>query len=335
MPKEIIKAIEKLHVVVIGDVMVDRYLSGNTERISPEAPVPIINISKSEDRLGGAANVALNCKVLGAKVSVASVVGMDSDGEVLLQLLKDNHIDGSLIIKSATRKTTCKTRILSRNQQMIRYDQEQEDDLNIRDEHAFIDLILRFLQIQKPDIVIFEDYNKGVLKDNVIEKVIRHCHNLKIFIAVDPKKRNFLSYKGVNLFKPNLKEIREGLNIPLQEPDISSLSEAHELLKQELEHQITLITLSEKGMFFQKKEERNLVSSHPRKIADVSGAGDSVIAIASMVYAVTKNLNLMAEFANIAGGLVCEKVGVAPIDQAKFIQEIQLYMSQKDNIIKN
>jgi len=323
MPEKIFDAISKLHVLVIGDIMIDRYFRGNVERVSPEAPVPLVNIHESEDRLGGAANVALNCRALDAKVSLASVIGLDADATILLRILAENEIDHSLVCKSETRKTTCKTRILSRNQQILRFDQEQEDDLNIKDEHSFIDLVLRFLQIQKPDIVIFEDYNKGVLKENVIQKIIRHCKNLGILIAVDPKKKNFFAYKGVDIFKPNLKEIREGLNIPLDPVNLKNLTNSHQLLQTELNHKITFITLSEKGVFYQNEGEGKILPSHHRNISDVSGAGDSVIAVAALVYAATKNIDLMAAYSNIAGGLVCEEVGVVPVNKEKLLFEIK------------
>lgn len=323
MPHNILQEFSKLHVVVVGDVMLDNYRWGEVERISPEAPVPVVAIHKSESRLGGAANVALNCKSLGAKVTVASVVGDDEDGRLLKNLLQGQGIQTDLIQQSADRITTTKTRILSRNQQMVRLDSEMKEELNVRDEHGFIDATLRFLQIQKPDILIFEDYNKGVLKDNVIEKIIRHCKSLGILVAVDPKLNHFLSYKGVDIFKPNLKEVREGLHLSLQQIDEKQMDEVHGLLYQHLQHQVSFVTLSEKGVYFNDGKEGKIIPSHRRNIADVSGAGDTVIAVAAMVYAITKNAEKMASWSNIAGGLVCEEVGVVPIDKVKFMHEIQ------------
>jgi rfaE bifunctional protein kinase chain/domain len=322
MPQNILEAFSKLHIVVVGDVMLDNYRWGEVERISPEAPVPVVAIHKSECRLGGAANVALNCKSLGARVTMASVVGNDEDGKTLLRLLDEQGIQRELVQQSPDRITTTKTRILSRNQQMVRLDSEMKEELNIRDEHGFIDATLRFLQIQKPDILIFEDYNKGVLKENVIEKIIRHCKSLGIMVAVDPKLNHFLSYKGVDIFKPNLKEVREGLHLSLQQIDETQMDEVHDLLYQHLHHQISFVTLSEKGVYFNNGKEGKIIPSHRRNIADVSGAGDTVIAVAAMVYAITKDAHKMAEWSNIAGGLVCEEVGVAPIDKEKFVKEI-------------
>ncbi len=307
MSEEIFEKIAGLHVVVVGDVMIDNYRWGEVERISPEAPVPVVSIRKSENRLGGAANVALNCKALGAQVSMASVIGNDEDGRILLQLLEEQGIDTALMQQSDARMTTAKTRILSRNQQMIRFDSEMKEELNTRDEHAFIDATLRYLQIRKPQIVIFEDYNKGVLKENVIQKIITHCHSLGIITAVDPKSRNFFAYQGVDIFKPNLKEVREGLHIPLEHISEESMAEVHRMLQQQLQHRISFVTLSEKGVYYHNESKGKILPSHIRNIADVSGAGDTVIAVAAIVYALSLDAGLMAAYSNIAGGWFVKK----------------------------
>lgn len=303
--------------------MLDNYRWGEVERISPEAPVPVVSIRKSESRMGGAANVALNCRELGARVTVASVVGKDEEAGVLIDMLRQKDIDTALVQKSDARTTTTKTRILSRNQQMIRLDSEMKEELNTRDEHAFIDATLRYLQIQKPDVLIFEDYNKGVLKENVIRKIITHCKALNILVAVDPKWHNFFAYSHADIFKPNLKEVREGLNISLDRIDQGSLDAVHEALQERLQHRISFITLSEKGVYYHDESTGKIVPSHLRNIADVSGAGDTVIAVAAMVYALTRDAARMAAWSNIAGGLVCEEVGVVPIDRQKLLEEIE------------
>ncbi len=312
---------EELHVVVIGDVMLDNYWWGGVERISPEAPVPIVSLKSKESRLGGAANVAVNCRALGAKVTLASVVGDDVDGNTLIQLATDAGIDTSLIMKSRQRPTTTKVRVLSRSQQILRLDDEITDDLFTEEEHPFIDIVLKFLQRVKPDVVIFEDYNKGVLKENVIHKITNHCNAIGIITAVDPKKKNFLSYKDVTIFKPNLKEVREGLNMELDVVDTAALNEVHNLLKNKLNHHITFITLSEKGVFYAEDNKAAIIPSHIRNIADVSGAGDTVISTAAIVYSLTKDVRLMAEISNLAGGLVCEDVGVVSIKKEKLLAE--------------
>jgi D-glycero-beta-D-manno-heptose-7-phosphate kinase len=319
--KELFDRIPALHVVVVGDVMLDKYWWGEVDRVSPEAPVPIVALKRRESRLGGAANVALNCKALGAKVTLASVIGDDADGQLLTELAEEVGISTTLVMPSKYRPTTTKTRVISRNQQMMRLDDEVSTDLVTEEEHPFIDKVLRFLQTEKPQILIFEDYNKGVLKENVIKRIAEHCKEIGIITAVDPKKKNFLSYKEVTIFKPNLKEIREGLYLPIQHVNIAELNDADKELKSQLHHAITFITLSEKGVFYNDGKEAVIIPSHIRNISDVSGAGDTVIATAAVVYALTKNVRLMAEVSNIAGGLVCEEVGVVPIDKQLLIDE--------------
>ena len=310
-----------LHVVVVGDVMLDNYWWGSVDRISPEAPVPVVAITKRESRLGGAANVALNCMALGARVTLASVVGNDNDGDLLMSLAAKAGIDTSLMMKSAQRPTTTKVRILSRNQQMLRVDEEVTDELHTEEEHPFIDMVLKYLQKVKPHALIFEDYNKGVLKENVIRHITAHCKEIGIVTVVDPKKRNFLSYKDVTIFKPNLKEVREGLHMDMHRTDLHDLGEAHKALYKALNHRITFITLSEKGVYYNNEGEAAILPSHIRNIADVSGAGDTVVATATLVYAITKNVKLMAEISNLAGGLVCEEAGVVAINKENLIAE--------------
>ncbi|MBS1783461.1 MAG: carbohydrate kinase [Bacteroidetes bacterium] len=307
--------------------MLDNYWWGDVDRISPEAPVPIVAIRKQESRLGGAANVALNCKALGAKVTMATVVGNDKNGAILQQLCEDADIQTQLLSFSDQRITTTKTRVISRNQQMLRIDDEITEELSLKEEHGFIDSVLRFLQIEKPNLVIFEDYNKGILKENIIKHIISHCRELGIVTAVDPKRENFLSYQGVSIFKPNLKEVREGLHMEIPEITIANLSEVHSKLQQALHHDVTFITLSEQGVFFQSNSTTSIIPSHLRNIADVSGAGDTVIATAALIFTVTKNPFLMAEVSNLAGGLVCEQVGVVPINKLRLLEECKAMLN--------
>jgi len=313
---------QQLHVVVIGDVMLDNYRWGVIERMSPEAPVPIVTVKKRDNRLGGAANVALNCIALGTKVTLASIVGDDNDGSILEQLANNAGINTTLLVKSHHRPTTTKTRIIVDDKHMMRLDEEVCDDLTTEEEHPFIDMVMRYLQIEKPQVVIFEDYNKGVLKENVIHKIVQHCNHLGIITTVDPKKKNFLAYKNVTIFKPNLKEVREGLDMDVVSVDKTELDAAHTALHKALQHRVTFITLSEKGVYYNDGTSA-LIPTHKRDIKDVSGAGDTVIATASVMYALTKDAHLMAEASNIAGGLVCEHVGVVPIDKAALLQECE------------
>ncbi len=308
-------------VAVIGDVMLDTYWWGKVDRISPEAPVPVVAVSKKEQRIGGAANVALNLRSLGARVSMLSVTGKDEDGKLLKTLLDEQGIDTRYLVASSERITTNKIRIISRNQHMMRLDAEQTSDLGKVDEEELLAAVEKYLHEEQPAVVILEDYNKGVFTPTSIEKIIALCKSRDIIVTVDPKRNNFFAYKGVDIFKPNLKEAKEGLHVLAGDVDLPSMKYLHQLLSAELEHKISLITLSEKGIFYQQDETARLIPTHVRNIADVSGAGDTVIAVASLVYAATGDADLAAEMANIAGGLVCEEVGTVAIDKQKLLDE--------------
>jgi len=325
---ELFSSFTKIKVAIVGDVMLDTYWWGNVERISPEAPVPVVALKKKELRVGGAANVALNSVSLGAQTTIISIIGNDDDGKELMRLLEENQINTSHILSSGKRITTNKTRVMSRNQQMMRLDAEITTDIDTELEDQLLQNVRAYFAAHKPDILIFEDYNKGILTARVISELINLCKEYDVVTSVDPKKKNFLSFKDVTIFKPNLKEVKDGLNLLVDKIDLSSLKEMHSALQQHLHHQISFITLSEKGVFYQQDDEVKIIPTHIRNIADVSGAGDTVIAVASLVYATTKNMHLAAEMANIAGGLVCEEVGTAPIDKEKLLTECELLLGE-------
>jgi len=306
---------------VIGDIMLDTYLWGHVERISPEAPVPVVSLDRREYRIGGAGNVALNLASLGARVTAFSVIGKDADGKALEGMLQANGIETGYLARSGGRITTNKARVMGRNQQMMRLDSETTADLGTAEEDELLDQLRVYLERETPQVMIFEDYNKGVLTARVIRESLALCRHHGVITAVDPKRKNFFSYTGVTIFKPNLKEVREGLNLLLDDVQLPVLRNIHEQLAARLQHDISFITLSEKGVFYQKGEESAQVASHLRNIADVSGAGDTVIAVASLVYAATRDVRIMAEVANIAGGLVCEEVGTAAISRERLLQE--------------
>ena len=310
-----------LKVGVIGDVMLDTYWWGNVDRISPEAPVPVVALKKKEQRLGGAANVALNVKALGSKVSIFSVIGSDDEGAVLEKLFDEQGISTDYLLKSSKRITTNKARIISRNQQMLRLDAEMTRELDETDEERLVAAVDKFIESEIPNVIIFEDYNKGVLTPNVISNVIDLCNKQNIPTTVDPKRKNFFAYRNASIFKPNLKEVREAFNIIEDNIDKKILEDIHRKLKKELAHSISLITLSERGVFYEDGKKAEIIPAHIRNIADVSGAGDTVIAVASLVYAATKDTLLMAEIANLAGGIVCEEVGTVAIDKQKLLDE--------------
>ncbi len=318
---QLFEQLSGLKVGVIGDVMLDTYMWGHVDRISPEAPVPIVALDKKEYRIGGAANVALNVRSMGAAVSMLSMVGVDEEGAALTKLLQEKGIKTDFLLNSSRRVTTNKTRIISRNQQMMRLDHEVTTDLSYEDENRLILAIQTFIAHDKPDVLIFEDYNKGVLTGLVIEKAIDLCRHHGILTTVDPKRKNFFSYKGVDVFKPNFKEVKDALHLLTDDVSIDTMRSIHEQLMNQLHHHVSLITLSERGIFYQSGDEAAILPSHLRSIADVSGAGDTVIAIASLVYAATRNLALMGSVANIAGGLVCEEVGTASIRKERLLHE--------------
>ncbi|MEQ1623924.1 MAG: PfkB family carbohydrate kinase [Sediminibacterium sp.] len=321
--KGLFEEFKNLKVAIIGDVMLDTYWWGSTDRISPEAPVPIVALQKLEHRVGGAANVALNAASLGANTSIISVIGEDADGRNLSALLAEHGINTSLLLTTAERITTNKTRVMSRNQQMMRLDAEITSDISAAAESILLHKIKEQFESEKPDVLIFEDYNKGVLTASCIKAVIALCKEYGVVTTVDPKKKNFLAFQGVDIFKPNLKEVKEGLNLSLDQVDLGQMELVHQALQVHLQHRISLITLSEKGVFYQVEQEAKIIPTHVRNIADVSGAGDTVIAVASMVYAITKDMHLAAEMANLAGGLVCEEVGTAAINAELLLKESQ------------
>jgi D-glycero-beta-D-manno-heptose-7-phosphate kinase len=328
--KNLQKLFEKfssIKVGIIGDVMLDTYMWGEVERISPEAPVPIVSLKNKEHRIGGAGNVALNIQSLGAKPFVLSVTGDDDDANKLSSLFTSQNINCSYCIRSKERITTNKTRVISRNQHMMRLDAEITYDICKEDQEKLIELVELFVEKEKPDVVILEDYNKGVLTEALIQVVISVCKKAGVLTAVDPKRKNFLQYKGVDIFKPNLKEVKDALNLLFADIDLQFLQTIHSELNHLLHHKISFITLSEKGVFYQEGSSTSLIPSHLRNIADVSGAGDTVIAVASLVYAATKDVHLMAEVANIAGGLVCEEVGTVAINKEKLLHECGLLLS--------
>ncbi len=310
-----------LKVGVIGDIMLDSYMWGHVDRISPEAPVPVVLLDRKEYRLGGAANVALNLRSLGAPVSLFSVVGSDEEGDRLIKMLQEQSIQTNGLIQSNNRITTNKTRIISRNQQMMRLDSETTRELNDADTNRLLTAIEEYITKEKPGVVILEDYNKGVLTGSVIEHVIALCKKHRVITAVDPKRKNFFAYKGVDIFKPNLKEAKDALNLIGDQPLSELMPTVHTQLNEELNHRVSFITLSEKGVFYQQGDDRAIIPSHVRNISDVSGAGDTVIAVAALVYALTGDAQLMASISNIAGGLVCEEVGTVPVNSERLKQE--------------
>ncbi|XOV93156.1 MAG: bifunctional heptose 7-phosphate kinase/heptose 1-phosphate adenyltransferase [Bacteroidota bacterium] len=316
---EVLVAFKKLKVLVIGDVMIDAYIYGSVKRISPEAPVPVLSVTKREKRLGGAANVALNVQALGAKPILCSVIGNDNDAKEFYELLEAQNLSKEGILESDKRITTVKNRVMSSSQHLLRIDSEIESNLSEQDQLFFISKLKSLMT--DCDLIIFEDYDKGVLNEKIIEAVIEEANKLNIPTAVDPKKRNFNAYKACTLFKPNLKELREGLGIDIDPKLILEVEQAVVNLKNILQFEKALITLSEYGVYFHSDKEKGQYPAHLRSISDVSGAGDTVISIAGLALALKLPLPFISELANLGGGIVCEYQGVVPIDPKRLLAE--------------
>ncbi len=317
--KNILEQFNGLKALVVGDVMIDAYYFGKVDRISPEAPVPVVAVEKKENRLGGAANVAMNLVALGAKPIVCSVVGNDKDGEDLINLFHQNGVGTDGIIKSADRVTTVKLRVISQATQMLRIDTEVTQPINSAESKALVDSIINLLP--QANVVIFEDYDKGVLTKENIAQITSAAQQQNIPVVVDPKKRNFAYYNSADLFKPNLKELKEGLATDIDVNDKSSFESAISQMMQNMQLKHAMITMSEKGVMITDGKIFHYIPAHIRKIADVSGAGDTVISVAALCFALKMDIQQAAALANLAGGLVCEEVGVVPISKTKFEAE--------------
>jgi rfaE bifunctional protein kinase chain/domain len=313
-------------VVIVGDIMVDKYVIGKVERVSPEAPVPVVDVSHLDSRLGGAGNVALNIKAMGGIPILCSVIGQDVEGDDLLNLLDAQGLYSKAILRSDKRKTTTKTRVIGNNHQLLRFDHEVKTDIDSLDSYLLQENYTR--EIENCDVIIFEDYNKGVLHSNNIASLIQLANGLNIPTIVDPKKNNFLDYKNVTLFKPNLKEIKEGLNWSSDLSTIEDIQNAINVLQKQLNNEITMVTLSERGVVIATNNEWVSVPAHIRNIADVSGAGDTVVSVAALCLASKLDLKLIAELSNLSGGLVCEKLGVVPIEKEHLLSEAKRVLAQ-------
>ncbi|MBE9468061.1 MAG: D-glycero-beta-D-manno-heptose-7-phosphate kinase [Bacteroidetes bacterium] len=301
--------------------MIDAYMWGRADRISPEAPVPIALITNREKRLGGAANVGLNVRALGAEAILCAVIGDDENGKVFKQLLKKRKLTSKGILVDKNRDTTIKTRIICDNQHLLRVDEEICEPLTSELENKFIEHLKNLILDNQIDAIIFEDYDKGNITPKIIENIVSLANKKNIPTLVDPKKRNFNSYNNVSLFKPNFKEITEGLKIDIDKNNIQSIHNAAQILQTKMNINTVLITLSELGIFICENDSYFNAPAQVRTIADVSGAGDTVISVASLCLALKFEAKYIAQFSNIAGGLVCEKIGVVPIDKQQLLNE--------------
>ncbi len=319
--RNLFKQFNQLNVLIIGDVMIDNYIWGKVNRISPEAPVPIVTVQKKEKRLGGAANVALNIQAMGANPILCSVIGVDRNGQTLLDLLKSQKLSQKGILKSRERITTCKTRVLGNTHQLLRIDEEIEEAITAPEMQQLYTLIHYILLHDKIDVIIFEDYDKGLLTPKLIQKIIDLAKSRGVPTCVDPKKRHFNVYKGASLFKPNLKELREGAKLDSETDSISDLQRALSSYRVKHKLECILLTLAERGVIVNSKSIKAHYSAHLRSIADVSGAGDTVISVAALCRALKCPEVLIAQISNLAGGLVCEQIGVVPVNKEQLLVE--------------
>ena len=316
--EEIILKFNQLNILVIGDLMLDIYTIGDIYRNSPEAPVPVVNVKSRESRLGGAGNVVKNLRSLGVNTLICSVIGDDLNGQKIIDLISREGIKNSCIIQEKNRITTSKERVISQGKHLVRIDEEIEDSILVSSKETILNFIKN--QIHELDIILFQDYDKGVLDQDLIQKVLRLAKKYQVQTVVDPKKKNFSAYFGASLFKPNLKEIKEGINLPT-DINLAQLKIAIEKFRKENEFEFVFLTMSEKGVLMNHSGDFFELPAHTRAILDVSGAGDTVIAVAACCLGVGLSAQLIAAIANLAGGLVCEKVGVVSIQKEEIISE--------------
>ncbi|MBR9860808.1 D-glycero-beta-D-manno-heptose-7-phosphate kinase [bacterium] len=310
---------EDLKVLILGDSMLDAYFYGSVNRISPEAPVPIVNLKSKERRLGGAANVALNIKAMGATPIMCTLKGNDRDGEYLKGLMKDHKLITDGLINDYNRPTTVKTRIIGNNHQMLRIDEEQTHPVDPHIENLLFEAVKSF--IKEVDVLIMQDYNKGLLTSQLIENVIKLANKEGVKTVVDPKFNNFFEYRDVTLFKPNRNELKQAYNIK-DHLDYKAMIKLAAKLRTEINAQKVMTTLSEDGVIIVNKNDHHHITAHERTVVDVSGAGDSVLSVAALCVALDTSDQVTAEMANLAGGLVCEKVGVVPIDRDTLLDQV-------------
>jgi len=304
-------------VLIVGDAMIDAYMWGEINRMSPEAPVPVVEIKKLENRLGGAANVALNLKALGATPILCSVVGTGNRGVLFEELMQESNLSIEGILSTSKRKTTIKTRVIAENKHQLRIDEEETYPIVQAEEF----LTLTKSLMQDVDVIILQDYNKGVLTPEVIESVIAAANKRGIPTIVDPKKQNFNSYKNCTIFKPNLAEIKAGMNIEFDANNVDEIEKASAQLRTQLAAKGVLLTLSERGICINSEKEFKHTPAFKCDIIDVSGAGDTVISVASLCLASAVDYTDLSILSTLAGGIVCEEVGVVPINKEKLLTE--------------
>jgi len=306
----ILSAARGKHIAVIGDFMLDRHLNGTVRRISPEAPVPVVEIATETSGLGGAGNVISNLAGLGVKPIAFGVVGDDRAGETLRGHIVDEGGDGAGLVISKQRKTSEKIRIIADDQHVVRADRETLQAINREEEYRLLGAVKA--QLDTIDAVILQDYNKGVLTERIIRELIALLNNARVPISVDPKFDNFLEYRNVHLFKPNVKEVERAMGVRAETDE--QIVEVGQKLFDQLTPDLLMITRGEKGIaLFENKKQIHMIPTHARQVHDVSGAGDTVISTFAVADLGGATPLEAASIANLAGGIVCGHVGVVSI----------------------
>ncbi|MBU2445488.1 MAG: D-glycero-beta-D-manno-heptose-7-phosphate kinase [Bacteroidetes bacterium] len=317
--QQIFEGLKNKKIAIIGDLMLDVYIWGKVGRISPEAPVPVVDVAEESFRFGGAANVGLNVKSLGGIPLLTGVIGYDREASIFDSILEESHFIKDGIFVDEDRPTTVKTRIIAHSQHVVRIDKEDRNNISEEFESKILNYLKSHLQDLK--VIILEDYNKGVLTKSLIHKVVELANENRILVTVDPKFDNFFEYKNVTLFKPNKKETEDILGTKL-DSEVKVLQAGKEL-REKLNAKYVLLTRGEKGMSLFSAEDRfDSIPTKARKVADVSGAGDTVIATLSMALAAGADIKEAATIANLAAGLVCEEVGIVPIDKDQLFKNL-------------
>ena len=309
----------KKSILVIGDVMLDRYLMGNVNRISPEAPVPVVLLKQSEDRAGGAANVAANLSGLGLPTQIIGCIGDDATGIILKKIIADSGIGVDNVIASKSRPTVSKTRVMSGNQQIVRIDDESASAFSAAENEELLNSVTKALEA-KPAMVILSDYAKGVLSESGCKAIIALCKKHSIPVIADPKGRDYSKYKGATTLTPNKKEAAEACDVDINDTD--ALLHAAEKLKNQLDLEYLAVTRGEEGISLIDDKHIQHIPATAKKVFDVSGAGDTVIATLAAGLVHGLNPHDALQLANIAAGIVVGKVGTVPVSQAELLKTL-------------
>ena len=309
-------------IAVVGDLMLDRYFWGSVSRISPEAPVPVVDLETEQARLGGAANVAMNIRSLGGIPMLVGVIGADNSGKQLFEIIREKGFPTEGVVVDPSRPTTVKTRVIAHNQHVVRIDRELKTDISYTIQNTIIDILTH--SINDIDGIIIEDYNKGVVVKPLIKQLIDLANKSRKTITVDPKFNNFFEYSRVTVFKPNRNEVEEAMGMRIRTDE--DIEKAGRTLREKLGCENVLLTLGERGMaLFEGNGSMASVPTRAENVQDVSGAGDTVISTLTMSLAGGATMREAATLANFAGGIVCSYVGIVPID----VEELRTAVLQR------